>query len=219
MKVRKKRVNARKFPVSVNSVLSVQPRLEVESVSPRVASATPLHPTQQRSQSLSLDLPWVSIGVSALVLLAAGSAVADHFSPAEKYYRQQQAQARIEQADSDLLAVRERTAVKQADEQLTQERATADDRYQSGCTVLAVERAQGNYELIAISDDTSYLDRALSTVLAAGEIVCDDNGITGRMGDNGQVTEIARSGNMDLVNTRIEDAYGWANTKRSTPGR
>ena len=198
-----------------------------------VSSASRLRSTTRLEQSSAHDnpraaaqpfsLPNISLeqaGISSLLVVVGVSAIGTYFSPEERYYRQQEAIGRAEQGERDLAKARDIAEREELERRLTDERAIADDRYSSACTVLAVEQSPGVYKLIALSAEVDYIDTALTAMLSPGEIVCDDNGMTAVMGAGGLIQDQARSGNAQLINTRIADAYGWAGQViRSTPGR
>ena len=123
-----------------------------------------------------------------------------YFSPGQRAQRQHDAVVRQQHQQSDANA------------------AIADRRYREAC-YMAVDNTEtvNGYYVIAITlSETSFppIDPATQTPVE-GRVVCDDRGFTA-IAKDGELTEIAISGNSELINQRFEDALGWhENARRS----
>lgn len=144
--------------------------------------------------------------VSGLSLLIVGFGVTNYLSPEQQYYREQQAQVTRLNAD---------TVRRNLETQAEREKAAA--RYEDGCTVLAKEIGPGQYEMLALTKVVP-IDQALQAGLAPNEVVCDDNGNTAVLSASGAAEDWARAGDSELIEARLEAAFGWATIKRSNPG-
>jgi len=144
------------------------------------------------------DPVWALIGLGTAGIACAVGLY--WFSPAQQYYRAQQAEAVKVEADARL-AQAKRDA----------EAMEGNRRYQEGCNMLAVTRPDGLREVINLSDATRYIDNASSSTLARGHVVCDDGGGTAIIGENGQVEpgSFRKASDMSLVNQRFNDALSW----------
>jgi hypothetical protein len=82
------------------------------------------------------------------------------------------------------------------------EQATiAEGRYKSGC--LPVVATVYPHKYVSITKGQVIKDRITGKPLSAGSVVCDANGNTGVIDENGAVEAIAFTGNRDLVAKRL----------------
>ena len=89
----------------------------------------------------------------------------------------------------------------------------AHDRYLSGCTLpwVYVNKGKPNESIqaIALSENIVYTDGSFGVPIAPLDKVCDDNGLSGVIGQTGMLEDPRRASNMDLVNQRYADSMGW----------
>ena len=85
----------------------------------------------------------------------------------------------------------------------------AHQRYESGCTMPWVYRNDGAIQAIALSENVVYTDGDFGVPMAPGDLVCDDNGLSGKIGQSGMLEDPRRASDMDLVNQRFDDSMGW----------
>ncbi|MEH2279536.1 MAG: hypothetical protein V7K40_33365 [Nostoc sp.] len=87
------------------------------------------------------------------------------------------------------------------------EQATiADARYKSGC--LPIVATVYRHKYVTIVAGKVIFDRITLNPLPKGTVVCDANGNTGVIGDQGAVDGIAFTSNRDLVATRLKRFRG-----------
>ena len=82
----------------------------------------------------------------------------------------------------------------------------ADARYKSGC--LPIVATVYPHKYVTIVQGKVIQDRITLNPLPFGTVVCDANGNTGVIGDEGKVEAIAFTGNRDLVATRLKRFRG-----------
>ena len=99
-----------------------------------------------------------------------------------------------------------------AKRQVAQQKAdafVAHERYRSGCTMPWVYRKDGSIQAIALSRNVAYTDGNFGVSMAPGDLVCDDNGLSGEIGQSGMLEDPRRASDMELVNQRFDDSMGW----------
>lgn len=83
----------------------------------------------------------------------------------------------------------------------------ANSRYESGC-LPSVTGSYPNIRYVSIFEGQVLSDRHTKRPLPSGTVVCDGQGNTGVVGDDGAVGAIAFTGNRDLVARRLRRFRG-----------
>ncbi|MBD2092565.1 hypothetical protein H6F67_22205 [Microcoleus sp. FACHB-1515] len=94
----------------------------------------------------------------------------------------------------------------QATEQANQQRAKiAESRYQSGCVVVVAMNAPDHFT--SITENQPVLDSVRRVPLPVGTVVCDVNGNTAVLADNGAgtpvATQLAFTGNKTVIESAL----------------
>ena len=135
--------------------------------------------------ALRYNLGALAAGTGTVVLVVA--LIAAYLSPEARYERA--ARAAVRKAEADAFV--------------------AHDRYNSGCTMPWVYRPDGSIQAIALSRNVVYTDGSFGVPMSPGDLVCDDNGLSGEIGNSGMLEDPRRASDMDLVNQRYADSMGW----------
>jgi hypothetical protein len=93
----------------------------------------------------------------------------------------------------------------------------ADARYKSGC--LPIVATVYPHKYVTIVNGKVIFDRITHSPLPKGTVVCDANGNTGVIGNQGAVEAIAFTGNRDLVATRLKRFRGGTYSQPIDEGR
>ncbi|MCC5653050.1 hypothetical protein LC609_25260 [Nostoc sp. XA013] len=101
---------------------------------------------------------------------------------------------------------KQQTLLEQQFEFEKQQAIIADARYKTGC--LPIVATVYPHKYVTIVQGKVILDRITLNPLPKGTVVCDANGNTGVIGDEGKVEAIAFTGNRDLVATRLKRFRG-----------
>ncbi|WP_144427392.1 hypothetical protein [Nostoc piscinale] len=83
----------------------------------------------------------------------------------------------------------------------------ADTRYTKGCLPI-VAGEYPNIRYVSIFEGQTLTDRHTETPLPSGTVVCDGQGNTGVVEDNGVVGAIAFTGNRDVIAKRLKRFRG-----------
>ncbi|NEZ64153.1 hypothetical protein D0962_15370 [Leptolyngbyaceae cyanobacterium CCMR0082] len=134
---------------------------------------------------LRYNLGAVLAGSGALFLIIA--LLVAYMSPIARYRRDAQRRVAMQKADAFV----------------------AHQRYESGCTMPWVYHNDGAIQAIALSENVVYTDGDFGVPMAPGDLVCDDNGLSGEIGQSGYLEDPRRASDMDLVNQRFDDSMGW----------
>lgn len=135
--------------------------------------------------ALRYNLGTLAAGTGTVFLVIA--LIVSYMSPEARYERA--ARAAVRKAEADAFV--------------------AHQRYLSGCTVPWVYRKDGSIQAIALSENVVYTDGNFGVPMSPGDLVCDDNGLSGEIGQSGYLEDPRRASNMDLVNQRYADSMGW----------
>ncbi|MBD2254636.1 hypothetical protein [Nostoc parmelioides] len=91
--------------------------------------------------------------------------------------------------------------------QFEQEQAKiADARYKLGC--LPIVATQYPHRYVTLVEGQILTDRITGRILPQGTVVCDANGNTGVIGEDGAVSEIAFTGDRDMIAKRLKRFRG-----------
>ena len=85
--------------------------------------------------------------------------------------------------------------------------------YQQLCTMLTIKDASGVFKVVAVTENTQYVDSATGLPVAQGELLCDDNGNAGKVilspetGESGYIGKVYRASDSKLINQRFHDSF------------
>jgi hypothetical protein len=89
-----------------------------------------------------------------------------------------------------------------------QQAEIANKRYQSCLPVVGEYMKNGTHYFTGLREGDKPTDRITKEPLPTGTVVCDANGTTGVIGDDGKVGFLAYTGNRDIIQSRLKRFRG-----------